>query len=326
LLQPFRQNTALAAFLTVVLAVLLKFPVFLHPHSYAFINTAPLSNLLFSYLNTLPTPLLISYIISTTLLVIQAILLNYITVQHGVLYKDSYLPGLFFVLLGSLYPEQAELTPQLISNTFILLLFQRLCFLYESLTPLLLVLDAGIYLGTAILFNYDVALFLPFILISVVIFTSFNIRYLITTLLGVSVPLYFAAIYFYMSNQLSDVVAFIALSINRKLMQADFAGYEVFLPLAILVPIILVAVVKLQANFFRNKVKTRRILQCLALLFVFGGIGLFIENTNVLYSLFYMAIPVTIVTAYYFINNERRYLKDFLFLCLIALSVYYQLF
>ncbi len=324
MLNLFRQNTVFAAILMVLVAVLLKLPIYISPHSYEFIQTAPLANTVFTYLHGLPNYIFLSYIIATVLLIVQATLLNYITVRHGILYKDTFLPGLFFIVLNSLYPEQAELTPQLISNTFIILMFQRLCYLYESNTPLLIILDTGMYLGLALLFNYDVAIFLPFILISVVVFTSFNIRYLALSVIGISIPLYFAAVIFYLNGNLSTVLQFIEQSFQRTLLKSVFGGYELLIPAIVIFPIVFIATVNLQLNFFRNKVKTRRILQSLALLFLVGALGLVIENTNFIYALFYLSIPLSIVVAYYFINTEKPILKELLLISLLGLSVYFN--
>lgn len=324
MLNLFRQNTALSALLLVLLAAALKLPVFFWPHPYTFIQTAPLANTVFTFLQTFPNYLFLSYIIAAALLVAQALFLNYIVVQHSILFRDTFLPGLFFILINSLYPQQAELTPQLISNTFILLMFQRLCFLYESSNPLLIVLDAGVYLGLALLFNYDVAVFLPFILISVVIFTSFNFRYLILSVLGIMLPLYFAAVGFYLNNNLSTVIEFTQRSLERTLLTSVFGGYDLLIPAVILLPLLIISAINLQLNFFRNKVKTRRILQSVGLLFVFGALGLIIENTNFIYALFYLSIPLSIVIAYYFISDKRFLLKEILFFILLGLCVYYN--
>jgi hypothetical protein len=325
LLNLFRQNTFFSALLLVLVALLLKIPVLINPHSYAFIQTAPLANTVFSYVHSLPNFLLVSYVIAFVFLIIQAISINYIVVQHGILYKDTFLPGLFFILLNSLYPQQAELSPQLISNTFIILMFQRLCFLYESPNPLLIVLDAGMYLGTALLFNYDVAIFLPYILISVIVFTSFNFRYLILSIIGICIPLYFAATVFYMNNQWDTVLTFTRQSFQRTLLTSVVGDYYIFIPLLVLLPIVLISSLNLQLNFFRNKVKTRRILQSVALMFVFGALGLVIENTNFIYALFYLSVPLCIVIAYYFISPTKIWFKELLFFALIGLSLFYNL-
>lgn len=324
MLNLFRQNTALSALLLVLLAAALKLPVFFWPHPYTFIQTAPLANTVFTFLQTFPNYLFLSYVIAAVLLVAQALFLNYIVVQHSILFRDTFLPGLFFILINSLYPQQAELTPQLISNTFIILMFQRLCFLYESPNPLLIVLDAGVYLGLALLFNYDVAVFLPFILISVVIFTSFNFRYLILSVLGITLPLYFAAVGFYLNNNLSAVMEFTRHSLQRTLLTSVFGGYDLLIPVVILLPLLIISAINLQLNFFRNKVKTRRILQSVGLMFLFGALGLIIENTNFIYALFYLSIPLSIVIAYYFISDKRFLLKEILFFILVGLCVYYN--
>jgi hypothetical protein len=309
----------------VLLAIILKIPVFLNPHPYEFIQTAPLANTVFSYLRSLPNFLFLSYVIAFLFLLIQAISINYIVIQHGILYKDTLLPALFFILLNSLYPQQAELSPQLISNTFIILMFQRLCFLYESSNPLLIVLDAGMYLGTALLFNYDVAIFLPYILISVIVFTSFNFRYLILSLIGICIPLYFAGIVFYLNDQWTFVIEFTQHSFQRTLLTSVIGDFYQFLPLIVIIPIVFISSLNLQLNFFRNKVKTRRILQSVALMFLFGALGLVIENTHFIYALFYLSVPLCIVMAYYFINPEKAWFKESVLFSLIGFCLYYQL-
>jgi hypothetical protein len=303
----------------------LKLPALLAQRPYEYIQTAPLSRIFFPYLAGLHNHILWSVVINVVIIFLQAILLNYIVSKHAILYKDTFLPGLFFVLLNSFYPEQAQLTPQLISNTFIILLFQRLCYLYESHNPLLLVFDAGMYLGLGILFNYDLSVFLPFILVSVVIFTSFNMRYLIISLIGIMVPLYFTVISFYFNNRLDELLFYVRQSFEKQLLHTFDTTLTQFVPWLILSPVVLVSGFELQQNFFRNKVKTRRIIQSVGLMLIFGVLSLFIENSNFIYAICYLSVPMSIIAAYYFISEKRFLLKEMIVLALIGLSVYYQL-
>ena len=307
-----------------MLCIALKIPASLHQHNYGYIQTAPLSRIFFHYLSSIDNHILWSLIASGLIVFLQALLLNYIVSQHSILHRDTFLPGLFFILLNSFYPQQAELTPQLISNTFIILLFQRLCFLYESQKPLLLVFDAGMYLGLGILFNYDLLIFLPFILISVVIFTSFNIRYLIISILGILVPLYFTAIMFYLYDDLNELIFYVKQSFEKQLLKTFNTSIIQFIPWAILFPIVFISGFELQQHFFRNKVKTRRIIQSVGLMMLFGIFSLFIENTNFIYAICYLSVPMSIITAYYFISEKRFLLKELIVIGLIALSFYYQ--
>ncbi len=324
MLRIFRENSLLPGILLLILCFLLKLPSIIHQRGYDYIQTAPLSRIFFHYLQTLNNHILWGEVASAVIVFLQAFLLNYIVSQHSILYKDTFLPGLFFVLLNSFYPQQAELTPQLISNTFVLLLFQRLCFLYESSNPLLLVFDTGMYLGIGILFNYDLSVFLPFILISVVIFTSFNVRYLLISLIGILVPLYFTVIVFYLNDNFNELVFYVRQSFEKQLLKTFNTSFTQFIPWIILFPLLLVSGFELQQNFFRNKVKTRRIIQSVGLMLLFGIFSLFIENTNFIYAICYLSVPMSIIVAYFFISEKRTILKELIVFSLIALSFYYQ--
>jgi hypothetical protein len=321
----FRQNTLLAGIMLFIITVLFRLPALTTLPKYEFIQNAPFARLAFGFVANLPNPYFWSLIIATALIFLQAIFINYIVSSQGILYKDTFLPGLIYIVLNSFFIQQTELTPQLISNTFVLLLLQRLCYLYESKNPLLVVLDAGLYLGIGILFNYDLLLFLPFILISVIIFTSFNLRYLVISVLGICIPLYFTGIYFYVTNRYDELLLYIVQSFEQKQLKTIETNWIRLLPWVIILPITVVSVFNLQQNFFRNKVKTRRIIQSIYLMLFFGLAGLFFENVNYLYALVYLSVPVSIVVAYYFISDRRFILKEILFFALVALAVYYQL-
>jgi hypothetical protein len=308
-----------------LLLALLRLPVLSETPHYEFIQNAPLARMFFGFVTTIPNYYFWSMVMAAVLLFLQALFINYIVTSQGVLYKESFMPALVFLLINSFFPQQNELTPQLISNTFVLLLFQRLCYLYESQNPLLVVLDAGLYLGLGILFNYDLLLFLPFILISVVIFTSFNLRYLVISLIGIMVPLYFTGIFFYVTDRFDELLLYIYQSLEHKYLKPIESDWIMLLPWTIILPITISAVFTLQRNFFRNKVKTRRIMQSIYLMLFFGVAGLFFDNVNYIYAIVYLSVPLSIVVAYYFISDKRFWLKEMIFMLLVGLAFYYQL-
>ena len=321
MLNILRQNSALAAIITILLGVLLRVPVYLNAKPYEYIMTAPFSGLLFNFIQTLSNGFLWSYIIATVLIIGQAILLNYIIAKHDVLYKTTFLPGFIFLLFSSIFPEQSQLTPQLLSNTFLLFILTRLFYLYESNKPLFLVLDAGMYLGIGLLFNYDFVLYLPFILVSVIIFTSFNLRYIIVSILGALIPIYFVAVYFFATDKFETFIQILISSLQTLEWSPALYNYYYFIPLAVVGITTLSGAFGLQQNFFKNKVKTRRVLQSLMLLFGFSLFGLFLENNNVVYAFFFCNISLSVATAYYFISKKRAVLKVLTVLFFITISL-----
>ena len=322
MLKIFRNHTVLTGFLVVLAGVLLRLPSMLNPVAYTVPAAGPLADLLFQQINRLPLPAL--YYIATAVILIQALLVNYITVRHETLYKHTYLPALMFVVLNSAFPEQMHLTPQLLANTSVILLMLRICYLYDAPNPLLPMLDAGIYLGIAMLFDYNLLIYLPFIIISVVLFTKFSLRYILVALLGICIPIYFTTTIFYLFNQHEVLWEALQKSLNAIVIKEVHYNYE-HIPFWLIVTFITAAgTIQLQQNYFRNKVKTRRGLQTFAALFAFSMVGLLIENTNALYATCYTAIPLSVVTGYYFISDKKAWFREVLFFTLVLLSVFYH--
>jgi hypothetical protein len=315
----------LAAILTIIVAALLRLPILLNPQPYEIIESAPLSVFTFNFINTFENHFLIKYIVALILIVIQALLLNYIFVRHDVLYKITYLPGFVYVVLCSVFPQQMQLTPQLIANTFLLLMLLRIFYLYESINPLLLVLDAGVYIGVGFLFHYDIIFFMPFVLISVIIFTSFNIRYILVALLGILLPVYFISVYYYVTYQFKPMMQVIINRLTSIEIVSRVNDYTQLIPVGIVAITALFGYFGLQQNYFKNKVKTRRILQSFLLLSGFGVLVIFIENEEFIYSSFHINIALSLPVGYYFISKKRYWLKEVILYLLIGFSIYFSL-
>jgi hypothetical protein len=321
MLNLFRQNTALSAFALIMLALLLRIPLFIQYPEIQIQGSGPISVLVFKQIQHTANPLQLSFILATVLIVIQSVLLNYIVNRHEVLYKYTFLPGTIFLLASSFFPEQMQLSPQLMANTFLMLMLLRLFYLYESEQPIYLVFDAGILLGIALLFHIEMIVLLPFILISVIIFTSFNIRYIIIALLGILIPVYFIGTYFYITNRLEMFQHLIVGAVEQLDVKITINNYYAFIPLAILLIPVFLGYVGLSQNYFQNKVKTRRIHQSILLLTAFGILLLFAENTAYTQALYFVNIPLAIAAGYYFLGTKRYWFKESLFWALIICSL-----
>ncbi len=308
-----------------IVTVGLRLVPFFHFHPIELSINAPLAQFFFNYWKILGPVSNIDFIVATLVIYFQSLQVNYITTQHGVLHKDSMLPALLFATLNSIYPEQMVVSPQIIANTFLLIIIQRLFYLYESKKPLYLVLDAGMYLGIAILFNYDVINYLPFILISVVALTSFNISYLIVALIGIIIPLYFTTALFYLSNHLNDFMAFVEQSFTKSYFTKLTIDPIVAIPWFVMLVLLLFTGIKIQSNFYKNNVKTRRILLTLGLLLLFSILIVPLEEKNFIFNLIYLSTPTSMVVAYFFLSSKRFYLKEILYLFFVASCFYFQL-
>lgn len=326
MLNLFRNNSIFAFVFLIVFTVLIRLLPFLHTITIDLNINAPLAQFVFNWVTTFDDYYYFSAVSSTLIIVLQAWMVNHLVIKHSILEKDSFLPALFFVLINSFYPQQLFLSPQLIGNIFIILMFQRLCNLYEAEKPLYVVLDSGLYLGMAVLFNYDTLVFLPFILISVVLMTYFNIRFLLASIFGILLPIYLTGVLFYMFDNLNDLIIIINNSLDRQYLSKLSINWNKIFPWFIILFTVLASGISLQINYFKNKVKTRRILFTLALFILFTVLLALIEDHNIVFTVCYIAVPVSIIMANYFISARLAILKEILFFSLVISAVLYQYF
>lgn len=294
-------------------------------HANAEIHT-PLAQLLFHWFETTPFVSENLPFFASLLIFFQGLLLNFTASSHGILYKDTMLPGLFFVVINSIYPAQLMLSPQMIANSFLLLMVFRIGFLYESESPILLVFDSGLLLGIGILFNYDLLIYLPFILLSIVTMTSFNFRYFLIAVIGIVLPAYFMGVFFYLSDEMGPFLQ----SFEYSLVKSYLNPPRITLPLMAsgfaLLPALLPSLFHLQGNYFRNRVKTRRIQLVMGIMLVFGFFSLFAENESFMYGIAFLSSPLALLTANFYISHKRFWLKEFFFLVTLGTIVFNHYF
>jgi len=326
LLNLFRNNSIFAFLFLIVFTVLIRLLPFLRIIPIDLNINAPLAQFIFSWISTFDDFYFFSAVIASFLVLLQAWMVNNLVINHSILIKDSFLPALLFILLNSFYPQQMFLSPQLIANLFIILMFQRLCNLYDSEKPLYIVLDSGLYLGMAVLFNYDTLVYLPFILISVILMTYFNIRFILARIFGIILPIYLLGVLFFMMDNLNDLFIIINNSLNRNYLTSISINWNKIIPWFLISFIVFASGISLQLNYFKNKVKTRRILITIALYIAISVLLTLIEDHDLVFAVCYLSVPVSIVMANYFMSKRLILLKEILFFSLVVAAVLYQYF
>jgi hypothetical protein len=325
-LELFRSNSVFSLFGLILFTILIRMSSFFVLAPMEPIINTPFADIIFDWLKTNQLFKYQGQVIASLFIFLQAFLINYISSSHDILYKNSVMPGLFYILLNSIYPEQIQLSPQLLANTFLILLFNRLCFLYESPKPLFLVFDAGMLLGLGILLDYDLIIYLPFILISVLYMTSFNLRYWLVAIIGIIVPAYFLGVLFYITDHLKDFLVSFEYSFIKSYFNPIGISMEEGIIWFFIIPAFVFSLIHLQAKFLRNKVKSRRIQLIILVLLLFGIVSVFAENQGYVFGLTFMSISLCYLLANYFIRSQRRWLKELLFIGMLACIIYYQFF
>lgn len=277
----------------------------------------PLYDLVFYVLRTLP-----GWVLSFTgflLVTSQAIHLNYLLNKHEILYRQSWLPALLYVTLGGLFPAFLGFHPVLFVNTIFILALERIITLYKNPSPLSLAFDCALLFSIAALFYLPAAVFFLFFGISMLLIRSFNWREAVSGTLGLLIPILFAFLYYFMTDRLQQFYerifsAGIATDFTlTRLSAGPFLYSAVFVVL-----LLIMAVVRLQGNYYKNVTKARLVQQMMLLFIPFGLFTVIISRDTDLWRYMILLIPFSMYLGYFFLSTSRKLVAEIIFLLLLA--------
>lgn len=201
----FKRKNPGNAILLLIYALVLKFPVFLHPR-------VPVPSPTDSYLYSRVLGFLLTVsggagvvfsLLSFFLLFIQASLFNRIANHHKLFPKPNFLPGMAFILVTSLLPSWSFFSAPLLVNLLMIWAWYRMLNLYSSNQPGAAIFNIGIIIGVCTMLYFPAVVFVLLMLFALVTMRPFRIREWIIGLIGVTTPYYFLFIFLYLGEQWS---------------------------------------------------------------------------------------------------------------------------
>lgn len=180
-------------------------------------NTAPLSALIYWLIDTLSGRSLVTYrVMAMVLLLVQALFFNITLNRHNVYANKGYLPGLLYLVFGSIVFEFNMLSPLLIGYTFIILSLPYLITVSREGFDFSRLFVGGFILGLAALSYFPLAAFLFVALFAVILFASNTFRSTLLLLCGFLFPYAVVLTYFFYIGSLQE---FLEMHILRPWLQ-----------------------------------------------------------------------------------------------------------
>jgi hypothetical protein len=246
-------------------------------------------------------------VISIVLVSFGAIYLNLVTIRHEVIYRHSYLPGLFYVVLMSFHRDVIVFHPVLVSNIILIMALDKTFSLFKNDSPVSPVFDSSFLLALATLIYFPAFILFFLFLYAIYNLRSFSFREFMIAAVGFTLPFFFLAVYGFLTGTLvSSTHDFFARFSLHKI-HAGLGPAKAFLGFAIYLGVlILAALIRLRTNFYRNAIKTRSTQEILFLFFLLTVGGLFFLPQISLYHFTQLAIPFSVFLAYYFISATKR--------------------
>jgi len=198
----FKQKTPANIFLLLVFGVLIKLPMFLHPHvPTGRVNDGILFKWILEFLQpTGRTTPAIYPILALGLLFLQAIILTRFINTQRMMSRATFFPGMAYLLITSLLPEWNYFSAPLIVNTILLFVLSGLFKIYNQPDAKGAIFNIGMALGVASFLFFPAITFIVWILLALAVMRPFKLNEWILCIIGITTPCYFSAIYLFVDD------------------------------------------------------------------------------------------------------------------------------
>ena len=310
----------------IAIAILLRLNPFIQrPDELSFDFVEPFAKLL------IPTPLEnifssgANIFVALLFTIIQGLILNKIVNTHNIIGKPTSLPAILFVTLSSLFPQFVILSPTLLCNFLLIWIISKILSIYQSLEVRFIMFDIGMIIALGTLIYFPFIAMLPILWISLLTFRPFVWREWIMGLIGFFVIFFFLGVFYFWNDSLGRFYHIwlpLATTFSTNF-HINMYDYLVLIPIMM---ILLMGIFQLQQNFFRSAIQIRKAFQVFFFLFLLALLSCYLKSNFHIYHFLLCAPTASILAAYFFLNEKRRWLYESLYLILIGFIICLQLF
>jgi len=253
----FKQKNPGNAFLLLIYGLVLKFPIFLHPESYAASDgNSYIFQLIIRFLQPVTDKAPIVFpILTFMLLFVQATLLNRISNTLRLFPKLNYLVGMSYLLITSLMHEWNLFSAPLLVNFLLIWGWYRMANLYNNNNPKTAIFNISVLLGLMPLIYSPAVIFLVLMIFVLLITRPFYLSEWLVAIIGFTTPYYFLFVALYLSNgwDWSRVIPVISFHLPRLSANLWVTGGIIFMVLPFLI-----GAYYAQTNLSKMLIQTRK--------------------------------------------------------------------
>lgn len=321
----FRNLNPLNIILLVVIALVLRFGILISlPEKLHVEFFEPFAKLLITTpLHDIFSPLQ-NVLLNVAIVLVQALIFNWVVNHHNLLGKPTYLPALLYVTGSSMLLPFLILSPALICNFLLIWIIYKLLGIYKHGAVLSVMYDTGMIIGIGTIIYFPFIAFSLALWLCLLVFRPFNWREWVAGIVGFMTVFFFIAVFYYWNDSL-DKFYQIWLPLTTPFptrFNIDIYNYLVLVPV---IMILILAAIQLRQKFFRSFVQVRKSFQLLFLVLIVALLSFYLKTDHPIYH-FVLAVPMgAVFMAYYFLNASIRWFYEGLYLLLLGAIIYFQL-
>lgn len=266
---------------------------------------------------------IIGVIVSFLIVCIMSVILVNFNTTGFFINERTFLPAIFYVLLGGLFPDHQLLNPVLPASIFLILAIMRIMDGYHITGTAYSYFDAGILIGIGSLFYANLIWFGLLMLIGIVLMRTGNLKEILISIIGLLTPYLITYGIYYVIG--SDVGALLKLFGDNLTVKAPYYPFPrlTILALIFILSLNVISTIQLMQIMNTKKIKSRKTFSLFIWTFIIALV-IYILVPSVSVEVIWLAgIPLSYFLSHYFIQSRKKVLPDVLFslLCLFILLI-----
>ncbi len=319
----FKQKNPANIFLLLVFGVLIKLPIFLHPHVPELrASDGIFFKVILQFLEPAGRSAPVIYpVLAFSLIFLQAIMLTRFINNRRMMSRVTFFPGMAYMLITSLLPEWNYFSGPLIVNIILLFVLSGLFKIYNQPGAKGDIFNIGLALGIASFLFFPAITFLIWILLALVVMRPFKLNEWILCIVGIITPFYFYAIYLFITDQWSwqHLWPYFTVSLPTIRLSVWLAGSAI-----LLIAPFLLGGYYVQFHLRKMLIQVRKGWSLL-LLYLLGAVFIpFVNNSDTFENWVMAAIPFAAFHAGTYVYSTIQKLPSILFWVTVAFIVGFQ--
>ncbi|MFM2206418.1 MAG: hypothetical protein RL213_393 [Bacteroidota bacterium] len=266
-------------------------------------------------------------LVMVVLVSFSAIYFNLMLNRHEVLYKNSYLPALFYVLFSSALPEYISVHPLHFANLLLVRVLDLGYSLSRSTRPAGGIFGAGFLTSLIVLLSLHWFVMAFYFLVMLGLMRSAGLREWLIAFTGLLLPFFFLAVWWFPETLQLHWVEVQTVVREYRFEPAATLYDKAYWLTAYSALLLLSALLRLRGNYYKNIVRTRVYQQTILILLLTGIAMAFSSGRDSVSGLLVLIIPLATFLSYYFVTAKRRiWLPETMLWGLVALIFWNRFF
>jgi Family of unknown function (DUF6427) len=237
--------------------------------------------------------------------------------------ERTFLPAVFYVLLGGFFPDQQLLNPVIPASIFLMLAIMRIMDGYHKTGTAYNYFDAGILISTGSLFYANLIWFGFLVIIGIALLRTGNAKEIVISVLGLLAPYLITFGIYYAAGK--DIFALMKLIRDNLFTRSTFYPLPRLTIVALIfsVALILVSLVQLMQRMNSKKIKSRKTFSLMIWAFIISITVYFALPSASVELVWLISIPVSYFFTHYFVFVKKKLVPEILFsfLCFFILFI-----